>query len=891
MRRLLLVACCALLAIPGAALAAAQPDTDAVVRIESIDVTAYPDVEVSVSVPGRPEGVLDGDALLLTEDGEVQAFDGRQAASADLQVILLLDTTGSMGGAPLDAAKAAARAFLDDLPEDAQVAVLSYDTEPTVVTDFSATREEHAAGVVALEAGGRTAMYDALASAVEIFPASDDDTNRAIVLLTDGEDNASTTTLEEATAQLVAQDAALHGVAYQTAFSDQAALDGMAEATGGSVKEAADSDALASVYKQLASELVSRYLLRYQSTAHGSVEVVVQLGDGADAEVARRSAELPSAPEQEVEAPPTLHIVSVDTTDHPDVELRVVAPRQLSEQELDAAAFTVRENGRERPVEAARITALDLEVVLAIDTSGSMRGRAMEAAKAAAVAFIDTMPDGTRVAVHAFDSTPRVVMDFTQDRPALVATVRELEAGGETALYDAATGVVDAFADREPSARSLVLLSDGGDTVSTADRDATVRRLADSGIAVHAIELQSAENDRAALEALAAPSDGTVTAAEDPDALAASYEAVAEDIANQYLLRYTSAAAGSTAIEVGVDAGGVSAGSSRAIDLPAASGLAAFFGSRAGLISGAALWYVALALVILALLAPRERVAQIRGTAARLAEGQTGLSELAARASLFAQRTLQRRGKERGLNTALERAGITLRSGEFAVLVGCGTIAGFAIGLLLRGLLAGLLLAALVILASRAIVSVLGSRRQAKFADQLGETLQLLAGSLRAGYSLMQAVDAVAREADSPSSEEFRRLVVEARLGRELSEALRAMDARVDSEDFGWVLQAIEINREVGGDLAEVLDTVAGTIRERNQIRRQVKALSAEGKLSAYVLMALPFGVGTMIAITNPSYLAELTQGGLLGYGLLGMAALLMTAGALWLRKIIKLVF
>ena len=108
-----------------------------------------------------------------------------------------------------------------------------------------------------------------------------------------------------------------------------------------------------------------------------------------------------------------------------------------------------------------------------------------------------------------------------------------------------------------------------------------------------------------------------------------------------------------------------------------------------------------------------------------------------------------------------------------------------------------------------------------------------MAGSLRAGHSLLRAVDSVASEADAPTSEEFARIVNETRVGRDLNDALDEVAERMGSDDFTWVAQAIAIHREVGGNLAEVLDAVGHTIRERNAIRRQVKALAAEGKLSA----------------------------------------------------------
>jgi tight adherence protein B len=218
------------------------------------------------------------------------------------------------------------------------------------------------------------------------------------------------------------------------------------------------------------------------------------------------------------------------------------------------------------------------------------------------------------------------------------------------------------------------------------------------------------------------------------------------------------------------------------------------------------------------------------------------------------------------------------------------TLGGGVIGTMLVGLLVGLLVAVAIPLGARLYVKIRTSRRQSAFADQLEDSLQLMASSLRAGHSIMRAIDAVSQEADSPTAEEFARLVNETRVGRDLTDALDEVAERTASDDFLWVAQAISIQREVGGNLAEVLDAVGHTIRERNAIRRQVKALSAEGKLSALVLMALPFGIVAFISMTNPSYLAGFTES-LVGYGMLAVAAVMMTIGGLWLKNTVKIRF
>jgi tight adherence protein B len=227
---------------------------------------------------------------------------------------------------------------------------------------------------------------------------------------------------------------------------------------------------------------------------------------------------------------------------------------------------------------------------------------------------------------------------------------------------------------------------------------------------------------------------------------------------------------------------------------------------------------------------------------------------------------------------------------NFVLVVAVSTVLGFALGIVLGGILLGLLLLVVVPFGAKQFLKFRASRRQAAFADQLDDSLQLMAGSLRAGHSLLRAVDSVSSEADAPTSEEFSRIVNETRVGRDLNDSLDEVAERMGSDDFTWVAQAIAIHREVGGNLAEVLDAVGHTIRERGAIRRQVKALSAEGKLSAIVLMALPFGVTFFISMTNPAYLAKFTESAI-GYAMLGAAGLMLLIGGLWLKSTVKIKF
>ncbi|WP_029433856.1 type II secretion system F family protein [Blastococcus sp. URHD0036] len=254
------------------------------------------------------------------------------------------------------------------------------------------------------------------------------------------------------------------------------------------------------------------------------------------------------------------------------------------------------------------------------------------------------------------------------------------------------------------------------------------------------------------------------------------------------------------------------------------------------------------------------------------------------------ERALARRGRMASGSAALERAGLRMSLPDLVLLTGLAAVVLGTAGWVIGGPIVAAVLAAAPPLVVRMLVSVRAGRRRSAFADQLDDSLQLMASSLRAGHSLLRSLDSVSQEAAAPSAEEFSRIVNETRVGRDLTAALEEVAERMDSDDFRWVTQAIAIHREVGGNLAEVLDVVGNTIRERNALRRQVKALAAEGKLSAYVLMALPFGVTGFLFMTNPGYLGAFTSSAL-GYGMLAGVVLLLVVGALWLKKTVSIRF
>ena len=270
---------------------------------------------------------------------------------------------------------------------------------------------------------------------------------------------------------------------------------------------------------------------------------------------------------------------------------------------------------------------------------------------------------------------------------------------------------------------------------------------------------------------------------------------------------------------------------------------------------------------------PDSQLTRFAGSAVNLVDG------------FFSQRKVRLFNRE-----TLENAGLRMSQADFFVLVLAGALVGALAGLVVAGPLLAVLFVLLSPLAGHLVLGFLAGKRRNTFDQQLGDTLQLLAGGLRAGHSILRAIDAAATESQSPTSEEMRRVVTETSLGRDLQSSLNDTAERMRNEDFVWIAQAIQINREVGGNLAEVLDQVNETIRERSEIKGHIKSLAAEGKFSAYILMAMPIGIVVMLMLVNPGYMNVMFTHPL-GWGMIVASVILMTIGGLWMRKIIDLKF
>ncbi len=590
-------------------------------------------------------------------------------------------------------------------------------------------------------------------------------------------------------------------------------------------------------------------------------------------------------------------------------------------QTLDPNSVKVTIGGSDvdsQAIPASQATALPKRVtVLTIDTSGSMAAQGFaEPAKAAARAYLAGVPADVLVGLVSFNSTPRIVVEPTADHAAVSTALDTLEFKGGTALFDA---VIQA--DRllgTDGIRSQLLLSDGKDVDSANTEAKAVASLASSGVTLDAVAL-GPQVDSAQLNALAAAGGGgVVVPATDTQQLTAAFEAAALAQAGAVAVtaQVPEAMRGTSVnVTVTADAGGTQVTDDALYVLPGAGAVPSADPTEAygpvpvapadpGIFGKSWLLPVALGALGVGLFAllgvaflSTDRDSQTSGRLRRRlsrysltprAEEESG-SGVARSAVEFAGRMVERRDIDGALALKLEAAGVPLRPAEWLLIhIGVAValavlftlLSGFNIIATFIGLVIGLLL-------PYAYIAIKDERRKARFAAQLPDTLQLLSGSLAAGYSLPQAIDTVVRESDGPMAAELNRAIVEARLGVPIEDALDTVARRMNSVDFAWVVMAIRIQREVGGNLAEVLSSVAATMRERERLRRQVDVLSAEGRLSAVILTLLPILFIVYLVIARPEYLSVLYQTPI-GLLMIVVGIILLIGGSFWLRKVVK---
>ena len=634
----------------------------------------------------------------------------------------------------------------------------------------------------------------------------------------------------------------------------------------------------------------------------GVAAAVVSVALGAGAVVAG-----PAAPAGAAEQ---LSVRKVDAGDFPTVRLTAL----FTGARPDIRQVAVRENGRlVQDVEVVPVgeSSTPLGIVLVIDTSGSMgAGGRLDQAKAAARSFVDRKLPNDQIALVAFANTPRVVLNFTDAAALLAGAIDGLAPAGETALWDGVRTAANLFADRGDLLPYLVVLSDGADTVSSSGVTDALGAVRGAQAGVFSIAITGpGDSDVPALRNLAESTGGQFAETSDARQLSAVYQNLQRVLQNQYEMRWTSKVTtspleitvkvGSAQVGASVPVNSVSLGSAAAPRVVEAPSTPAPLDNRLGLALVALLVGLAAAAAGGAVVAFRREGPELDEVLRAYGPGQRdhGRSEPAERSIVpdSLRRAVEATARLAGgsgalkrLDTKLEQADLKLKAQEAVLFYGAGlgalTLAVLVTGGPVLALAAGVMGA----LAPVALLNLLAQRRRSAFTKQLPDTLQLLASSLRAGYSLLQGLDAVAEEVGDPMGRELRRVVLETRLGRELELPLEDLAARMGSADFEWVVMAIRIQREVGGNLAELLTSVAETMISRERLRREVSALTAEGRLSAIIVGALPLVIGIAITVLNPGYINVLFTTSLGRIMILG-AVVLTLGGFWWMKKVIQI--
>ncbi len=607
------------------------------------------------------------------------------------------------------------------------------------------------------------------------------------------------------------------------------------------------------------------------------------------------------------EAPADTTIGYVEGTDS-GLQILVNVPADATVDVDDVAVTVEGVDAEATAAPADSTTTVRRTAVLVMDTSNSMRGDRFAAARSAAHTFLEVVPDDVYVGIISFDSDVTQALAPGLDRDEASDVVDGLQLSEQTRLYDGVQAGLDmAGTDGQ---RQLLVLSDGADTGGDASLDDTTSAIEDSEALVNVVGLEQSGSAVDALESLSDAGAGSLINA-DSKALEQAFSAQADVLARQVLVSATvpaevTASDATVRVSLGSDTGTLTAEAFTPL------GQAAGTGAGAGTVAAAPsamvlgnLWlYGGLGalgvglMTLLLVLAPR-KVKPMRadelalsytehvsggGSHRAAATMQAGQVTETAEKVLRANKSLETRIEER-----LEGAGNPFKPAEWvlvhlAVFLGTGAL-GFLVGG--GSIVIGILFLALGAIGPWMFLGFKRKRRRKAFERSLPDTLQLMSGSLAAGLSLAQSIDTIVREGQEPVCSEFRRVLVETRLGIALDDALEGVADRFDSKDFGWVVMAIRIQRQVGGNLAELLDTVAATMRDREYMRRQVSALAAEGKLSAWVLGGLPPGFLGYLMLAKRDYVMVMFTDPR-GWLMLGGAGLFLGLGVFWMSRLVK---
>lgn len=540
--------------------------------------------------------------------------------------------------------------------------------------------------------------------------------------------------------------------------------------------------------------------------------------------------------------------------------------------------------------------------VLLVDSSGSMQGEAIRQARQAVGLFVSSVEENASLALMTFSDEVRLLQDYTAAHADVIGKIPSLRADGETALHDGLWSAVLIAKSRPLEQRNVILLTDGADTVSTTRFDAVLSAAQEARVRVFVVGLQSPDYTARSIAPLARRTGGDLLETTEAQELKTLFETVARTLASRYEVIITNPDAGATylSVRVDVDYAGSRAVGTKVIDFDPASAppeveplpdqsqlFVLVFGLVFAFVSFFA--FMLFDRIRQKRISPSERIDwYTEQDPDNVTREQLVASAVLERAQSAAADLAERAGILKRLQDEIQAAGMSWRAGELIVASIAASLGGLVLGVLFVGPVQGIFLGVAGAIGPVTVAKSKASGRRKAFTQQLPDVLLLLSGALRAGHSIQQALAAVAKDAKPPASEEFKRVVAEIRLGASLDDALVAMSRRLNILDFEWTVLAIQIQREVGGNLAEILEIISETIRQRERLHGQIKALTAEGRISAWVLCGLPLGMGLILKLRNPTYLDPLFQT-TQGLVMIGFSAVMMSIGVIWMRKIINI--
>ena len=597
-----------------------------------------------------------------------------------------------------------------------------------------------------------------------------------------------------------------------------------------------------------------------------------------------------------------VRIAGVDTSGYPEVRLTVVAP-------AGTAAPQLSENG----TPAAGLQAVNLgqakSVVLAVDRSQSMAGASIRDAAAAARSFVAAKGANDQIEIVTFGHQAVTLTGFSSSAADADAALSGLgvDAREGTALWDAVVRGATALAQQGQPGRVIVVVTDGQDVSSTATFAEAVAAARSAHASVYAIGIDGPGFTPAPLRALAADTGGLFSEASSSAQLSALYASIARQLSHTWQLRYVTAARPGQGVTLSASVAGAGT-ATRRVSLPD-TGLATLPSTPPPNLLPASAWRSSLAPVVLAgavgalvLLACWFAAGARRGSwlRTRLAP-HLGPSERPVKA----KRRRQGRSFVRGVVAATEqafanvkqfravqrlltRADLPLLASELLyICLGCAV--AVALVFLVAGAPAILVVLFMLAAGAAPIAYVMSKarRRMKAFDNQLPDLLITVAASLKAGHSFRHAIQAVVDEGAEPTARELRRVLTETRLGRPMDEALAEMGERIGSKNLSFVLNAVTIQRQIGGSLAGLFDVVAETVRQRQQFARKIRSLTATGRMSAYVLGGLPFLVAALISLISPAYMSPLWHSST-GHTMVAVALVMLAIGSVVLKKIVS---